>query len=129
MIDSMRMSGPTGRRQWWWANLWHVINVIVGATVALLIAAGLGSRFGEPGQYLAAVTYLLLALFFIFVWPPIPKAELAIRALLRRRREVGASRRFESAEPGAGRIGGEGARELGLHVAQRNIPDRSRGEE
>lgn len=111
-------------RGWWWSNLWHVVNVFVGAVVALLIAGGLR---GYALDALWLVTFLGLALFFAFVWPPIPMIELAIRGLLRKRREDASP--FNGVETGGARLHGEEARKLGLHVPQRDIADRRRGEE
>lgn len=111
-------------RGWWWSNLWHVVNVFVGAVVALLIAGGLR---GYALDALWLVTFLALALFFAFVWPPIPMIELMIRGLLRERRKD--AEPFESPEAGVGGLRSDDPRKLGLHVPQRDIADRRRGEE
>lgn len=124
----MKLSGPANR-QWWWANLWFTVNWFVGALVALLIVGGLRGypRGGIDALWL--VTYMALTGFFAFVWPPIPMTEMAIRDLLRKRREAQDAARFESPGPGTDASGRERPRELGLHVAERHIADRRRGEE
>lgn len=120
----------TSDRQWWWAYLWHVVNLAVGIGLATIITAFMGGgRWFLDGFAPTVVIFFALALFFAFVWPPIPKIELLIRALLRHRREARHSASFESPEPRIGPRSGEGARKLGLHVAERNIADRRRGEE
>jgi len=113
-------------RGWWWSNLWHVVNVFVGAVVALLIAGGLR---GYALDALWLVTFLALALFFAFVWPPVPMIELAIRSLLGRRREARHSDGFETVEPGRVSLRSDDPRKLGLHVPQRDIADRRSGKE
>ncbi len=122
----MKLSG----RQWWWAYLWHVVNWLVGIAIAIVITAFMGgAEWLIDGYAPTVVIFSALALFFAFVWPPIPKLELLIRALLRRSREARHSTGFKSTEPRIASRSSEDARELGLHVAERNIADRRRGEE
>lgn len=122
----MKLSG----RQWWWAYLWHVVNLVVGVGLATIIAAFMGGgRWFLDGFAPTVVIFFALALFFAFVWPPIPKIELLIRALLRHRREARHAASFEGTERGIAARSGESPRQLGLHVPKRHIADRRRGEE
>jgi hypothetical protein len=129
MIETMRMSGPVNR-QWWAAYFWYVVNLIVGAAIALVITAYLGGgRWLLDGYAPSILIFLFLALFFAFVWPPIPKIELAIRALLRPRGEAGSSNGLEGGEPLVPPGSDQGAGQRRLHVPKREIADRRSGEE
>ncbi len=135
MIETMRMSAfvttTAALLAWLWGWFWYFANAAAAVAIATAVqlAFAPSSTTLTDAAPLAPVAFWSLIVFFWFVWPPIPKIELAIRELLRRRREQRASRAFEDAKPGARRIGGEAARQLRLHVPQRDITDRSRGEE
>lgn len=125
MMSAMRIAGPSSR-QWWIANLWHVVNVAVGGAIAAVITACLGADAFLAGYVPAVLAFMFLALFFAFVWPPIPMIELA---LLRLRRGAEDAAAFERPEPLTGAGSGERPRELRLHVPKRQVADRRRGEE
>lgn len=133
MIETMRFSQvPTpwtrwrGLVGWLWKYLWYLVNFFVAGA----IATGIGSAFrpqGFSGVPLADIfpwmAWSFLFLFFWLVYPPIPKIELWLRALLARAK-AGRSGTLKEVHSRSGAGRAERPRQAHLKVSKREISHR-----
>lgn len=130
MIDAM--TTLVALLAWFWGWLWYLANAAVAILIATVVQMSFapGSTTPSTAGPLAPFAFGALVVFFWFVWPPIPKLELAIRDLLRRRRrKAGEAVILKHPETLIGSGSGQRPGELRLHVAEREITYRRTGEE